>query len=48
MDIEGAELMALNGAKGILDRDHPSVLIEIHPTRAARLPDGVFKARMAA
>ena len=101
MDIEGAELMALNGARGILDRDRPSVLLEIHPvmlaarfggtaeavvelftrrgyrmfalngdrleerstvveglpwkdyffihpTRAARLPDGVFKARMAA
>jgi len=101
MDIEGAELMALAGAEGILDRDRPSVLLEIHPamlaarfggtaeavvemfsgrgyrmfalngdrleerstvvedepwkdyffihpTRAARLPDGVFKARMAA
>ncbi|HVI34248.1 FkbM family methyltransferase [Phenylobacterium sp.] len=101
MDIEGAELRALEGAKGILDRDRPHVLIEIHPTmlaarfggtaeavvelfrsrgyrmfaldggrleerdtvvpdlpwkdyffihpaRAARLPDGVFKARMAA
>ena len=101
MDIEGAELMALNGAARILDRDLPSVLLEIHPpmlkarfggtaeqvvdlftrrgyrmfalngdrleerttvvpdepwkdyffihpTRAARLPDGVFKARMAA
>src|ERR1700760_3355179 len=31
MDIEGAELMALNGAAGILDRDPPHVLIEIHP-----------------
>jgi FkbM family methyltransferase len=101
MDIEGAELMALNGAEGLLDRDLPSVLLEIHPpmlaarfggaaeqvvalftrrgyrmfalngdrleerstvvegepwkdyffihpARAARLPDGVFKARMAA
>jgi FkbM family methyltransferase len=101
MDIEGAELMALKGATGILDRDRPHVLLEIHPamlaarfggaakevvelftrrgyrmfalngdrleerfevvadqpwkdyffihpTRAARLPDGVFKARMAA
>jgi len=101
MDIEGAELMALKGAGGILDRDRPHVLLEIHPamlaarfgatadqvielftrrgyrmfalngnrleerhaavpgrpwkdyffihpTRAARLPDGVFKARMAA
>ena len=101
MDIEGAELMALQGARGILDRDRPTVLLEIHPamlaarfggtaeavlelfsrrgyrmfalngdrleerstvvegepwkdyffihpTRAARLPDGVFKARMAA
>jgi FkbM family methyltransferase len=101
MDIEGAELMALAGAKGVLDRDRPHVLIEIHPqmlearfggtaeevvelfrsrgyrmfalngnrleerqdaamegawkdyffihpTRAGRLPDGVFKARMAA
>ncbi|HEY0435627.1 MAG TPA: FkbM family methyltransferase [Phenylobacterium sp.] len=100
MDIEGAELMALTGAAGVLDRDHPNVLIEIHPqmlearfgataeavvalflsrgyrmfalngnrleerqdavsdapwkdyffihpTRAGRLPDGVFKARMA-
>ena len=101
MDIEGAELMALNGAARILDRDRPHVLIEIHPqmlearfggtaqqvvevftgrgyrmfalngdrleecfdvardrpwkdyffihpARAGRLPDGVFKARMAA
>ena len=101
MDIEGAELMALEGARGILDRDRPHVLLEIHPAmlaarfggtaeqvvelfrdrgyrmfalngdrleerttvvedlpwkdyffihpaRAARLPDGVFKARMAA
>jgi FkbM family methyltransferase len=101
MDIEGAELMALQGAREILDRDRPHVLLEIHPamlaqrfggtadqvvevfrergyrmfalngdrleerstvvedqpwkdyffihpTRAARLPDGVFKARMAA
>ncbi len=101
MDIEGAELKALEGAAGILDRDRPHVLLEIHPamlntrfggsaeavvdlfqrrgyrmfalngdrleerttvvddapwkdyffihpTRAARLPDGVFKARMAA
>jgi FkbM family methyltransferase len=101
MDIEGAELMALTGASGVLDRDRPHVLLEIHPamlaarfggtaeqvvevfrgrgyrmfalngdrleerfevvedqpwkdyffihpTRAGRLPDGVFKARMAA
>jgi FkbM family methyltransferase len=101
MDIEGAELKALEGARGILDRDRPHVLLEIHPAmlearfdgsaeavvdlfqsrgyrmfalngdrleerttvvgdvpwkdyffihpaRAARLPDGVFKARMAA
>jgi FkbM family methyltransferase len=101
MDIEGAELMALAGARQILDRDRPHVLIEIHPqmlqarfgataeqvvevfrtrgyrmfalngdrleerfdaaggqpwkdyffihpARAAGLPDGVFKARMAA
>jgi len=101
MDIEGAEQRALEGAKGILDRDRPHVLLEIHPTmlnarfggsaeavvdlfrdrgyrmfalngdrleerttvvpdlpwkdyffihpiRAARLPPGVFKARMAA
>lgn len=101
MDIEGAELKALMGARAILDRDLPHVLLEIHPdmlearfgasgeavldlfrergyrmfalngdrleerttlveglpwkdyffihpTRAARLPDGVFKARMAA
>lgn len=101
MDIEGAEQKALEGATGILERDRPHVLLEIHPpmlqarfggsgeevlelfrsrgyrmfalngdrleerstlvegvpwkdyffihpTRAARLPDGVFKARMAA
>jgi FkbM family methyltransferase len=101
MDIEGAELKALEGALKILERDLPHVLLEIHPimlqarfggsgeavlqifeklgyrmfalngdrleerttlvedlpwkdyffihpTRAARLPDGVFKARMAA
>ncbi len=101
MDIEGAEQKALMGAIGIIDRDHPHVLIEIHPamlterfggsadavvdifrsrgyrmfalngdrleerttvlpgadwkdyffvhpSRAPKLPDGVFKARMAA
>jgi FkbM family methyltransferase len=101
MDIEGAEQRALEGARAILDRDRPHVLLEIHPamlaarfggsaeavvdlfrargyrmfalngdrleerttvvpdlpwkdyffihpSRAARLPDGVFKARMAA
>lgn len=101
MDIEGAEQKALEGARSILDRDHPHVLLEIHPpmlqarfggsgeavleifrsrgyrmfalngerleerttlveglpwkdyffvhpSRAAALPDGVFKARMAA
>lgn len=31
MDIEGAEGLALAGAAAILDRDHPHVLIEIHP-----------------
>lgn len=101
MDVEGAELWALHGAQGIIDRDRPHVLIEIHPMmlearfggtaeavveifqsrgyrmfalngdrleertcveadvpwkdyffvhpdRASKLPDGVFKARMAA
>jgi FkbM family methyltransferase len=101
MDIEGAEQKALEGALGLIDRDHPHVLIEIHPVmlkarfggsaeavvamfqsrgyrmfglngdrleertavdpdlpwkdyffihpdRAGALPDGVFKARMAA
>jgi FkbM family methyltransferase len=101
MDIEGAELKALEGAQGVIDRDKPHVLLEIHPdmlaarfggsaeqvvdlfrsrgyrmfalngdrleerttivpdlpwkdyffvhpARAARLPDGVFRARMAA
>lgn len=101
MDIEGAEQKALEGALALIDRDHPHVLIEIHPmmlrarfggsaeavadvfqsrgyrmfalngdrleeclsvatdlpwkdyffihpSRAAGLPDGVFKARMAA
>jgi FkbM family methyltransferase len=101
MDIEGAEQLALGGAQGVIDRDRPHILIEIHPdmlaarfggsaeevveffrargyrmfalngdrleerdsvvegvpwkdyffihpARAARLPDGVFKARMAA
>jgi FkbM family methyltransferase len=31
MDIEGAEGKALAGASRILDRDRPSVLLEIHP-----------------
>ena len=101
MDIEGAEQRALEGAAGVLDRDQPHVLLEIHPVmlqarfggsaeavvelftrrgyrmfavngdrleevrevaadrpwkdyffihpcRAGGLPDGVFKARMAA
>lgn len=101
MDIEGAEQKALQGALGVIERDRPHVLIEIHPpmlaarfggsaeavielfrsrgyrmfalngdrleertsvvpdvpwkdyffihpSRAARLPDGVFRARMAA
>lgn len=101
MDIEGAEQKALEGAQGVIDRDRPHVLLEIHPvmleqrfggsadevvemfrsrgyrmfalngdrleerttvveglpwkdyffihpSRAARLPDGVFRARMAA
>ena len=101
MDIEGAEQKALTGALSVIDRDHPHVLLEIHPpmlaerfggsaeevvdlfrsrgyrmfalngdrleerttvlpgadwkdyffvhpSRAPKLPDGVFKARMAA
>jgi FkbM family methyltransferase len=101
MDIEGAELKALKGATAVIDRDQPTVMVEIHPemltarfggsaeqvvafflgrgyrmfalngnrleerfdaasdrpwkdyffihpARAGRLPDGVFKARMAA
>ncbi|MBR7618911.1 FkbM family methyltransferase [Phenylobacterium sp. 20VBR1] len=101
MDIEGAEQKALTGALGIIDRDRPHVLLEIHPamlearfggsaeavvemfrsrgyrmfalngdrleerttvvpnlpwkdyffvhpSRGPKLPDGVFKARMAA
>lgn len=39
MDIEGSEASALAGAKGILDRDLPNVLIEIHP--------GMLKERFA-
>ena len=52
MDIEGAELMALKGAAGVLDRDRPHVLLEIHPqmlearfdAAAAAVVD-LFKAR---
>jgi FkbM family methyltransferase len=31
MDIEGAEFLALQGAKSLLERDRPHLLIEIHP-----------------
>jgi len=100
LDAEGGEQNVLQGALGVIDRDHPHLLLEIHPamlsdrfggsaqavidllrtqgyrlfalhgdrleeddaipagaarknffcvhpSRAARLPDGVFKARMA-
>ena len=30
-DVEGAELAALRGAKGIIGRDHPTVICEINP-----------------
>ncbi len=31
MDIEGSEAAALKGALGIIERDHPNALVEIHP-----------------
>ena len=31
LDVEGAEGLALQGAAGVLDRDRPSVLAELHP-----------------
>lgn len=31
MDVEGAELEVLKGAKGVLDRYHPTVFVSIHP-----------------
>ena len=35
MDIEGAEQRALEGAQGVIDRDKPHVLLEIHPKMLA-------------
>lgn len=35
MDIEGAELDALRGAKALMERDRPALTIEIHPVQLA-------------
>ncbi len=37
LDVEGAELAALQGMRGLLQRDHPAILIEICRKTAARL-----------
>jgi FkbM family methyltransferase len=47
MDIEGAEQRALEGAAGILDRDRPHVLLEIHPTMLSSRFDGSAEAVVA-
>jgi FkbM family methyltransferase len=47
MDIEGAEQKALEGARGLLDRDQPHVLIEIHPTMLAERFGGSAEAVVA-
>ncbi|WP_395671607.1 FkbM family methyltransferase [Phenylobacterium sp.] len=44
MDIEGAELKALEGARGLLDRNRPHILIEIHPTMLAERFGGTAEA----
>jgi hypothetical protein len=36
-DVEGAEGRVLAGADAILERDHPSLLIELHPTILATM-----------
>jgi len=44
MDIEGAEGKALAGAVGLIDRDRPNLLLEIHPTMLAQRFGGSAEA----
>jgi hypothetical protein len=49
MDIEGAELEALRGARDVLTRDHPPILIELNDKALARCSasSGEVKALLA-
>ncbi len=39
IDVEGSEGPALRGARGLLERDHPTVVVELHPSLSSRAGD---------
>jgi FkbM family methyltransferase len=46
IDVEGAELQVLNGARGIIERDHPVVFLEVVTSCCERYgytPSAIFK-----